>query len=107
MVLAYRSRRKKVKDIIADIPEKYRKCWGIETGYRNIGFMHAETRSMIPGVRQLLFLFSTAVANLWTLANYGAAGTKDGIITPTITIEFFKTRLLKKIGEVYKIVRDT
>lgn len=103
VVLAYRGVRRKVNDIIADIPEEYRKRWGIETGYRNIGFMRAKTRSMIPGVRQLLFLFSAAVANLWTLANYGAAGAKDGIITPTITIEFFKTHLLKKIGEIYKI----
>ena len=104
VVLAYRSRRKKVKDIIADIPEEYRKRWGIETGYRNIGFMRAKTRSMIPGVRQLLFLFSAAVCNLWMLANYVAAGVKDGIITPTITIEFFKTRLLQIISMIYKIV---
>ena len=104
VVLAYRSVRRNVNDVIADIPEEYRKRWGIETGYRNIGFMRAKTRSTIPGVRQLLFLFSAAVANLWTLANYVAAGAKDGIITPTITIEFFKTHLLKKIGEMYKIV---
>ena len=104
VVLAYRSRRKKVKDIIADIPEEYRKRWGIETGYRNIGFMRAKTRSMIPGVRQFLFLFSAAVANLWTLANYGAVGAKDGIVTPTITIEFFKEHLLQIISMIYKIV---
>ena len=94
VVLAYRSRRRRVKDVIDDIPEEYRKRWGIETGYCNIGFMRAKTRSMIPGVRQLLFLFSAAGANLWTLANYGVADAKDGIITPTITIEFFKTHPL-------------
>ena len=82
---------RRVKDIISDIPEEYRKRWGIETGYRNIGFMRAKTRSMIPGVRQLLFLFSAAVANLWTLANYVAAGAKDGIITPHKWIPHEKT----------------
>ena len=103
IVLAYRGCRRNMADIIADIPEEYRKRWGIETGYRNIGFMRAKTRSMIPGVRWLLFLFSAAVANFWTLANYVAADAKDGTITPTITIEFFKTHLVRQIiSVIYK-----
>ena len=103
IVLAYRGCRRRVKDIIADIPEEYRERWGIETGYRNIGFMRAKTRSMIPGARWLLFLFSAAVANFWTLANYATADTKDGIIAPTITIEFFKIHLLQQIIDmIYK-----
>lgn len=97
IVLAYHGCRRKVADIIAYVPEEYRKRWGIETGYRNIGFIRAKTRSMIPGVRWFLFLFSAAVANFWVLANYVSAGAKDGIITPTITIEFFKIHMLQHI----------
>ena len=100
IVLAYRGCRRNINDIISDIPEEYRKRWGIETGYHNIGFMRAKTRSMIPGVRWLLFLFSAAVANFCILTNYAAADAKDGIITPTITIEFFKTHLVRQIINV-------
>ena len=101
IVLAYRGCRRRIEDIIADIPEEYRSRWGIETGFRNIGFMRAKTRSMIPGVRWFLFMFSAALANFWMFANYAAASTQRGIITPTITIEFFKARLLQKLVSIF------
>ena len=101
IVLAYRGCRRHIEDIITDIPEEYRSRWGIETGYRNIGYMRAKTRSMIPGVRWFLFMFSAALANFWTFANYAAASTQSGIITPTITIEFFKAWLLQKAVSIF------
>ena len=101
IVLAYWRCRKRIEDIISSIPEEYRTRWGIETGYRNIRFMRAKTRSMIPGVRWFLFMFSAALANFWMFANYAAASTQRGIITPTIKIEFFKARLLQKIVSIF------
>ena len=67
-----------------------------------MGFMRAKTRSMIPGARRLLFLFSTDMANFWTMTNYVTAGAKDSIITLAITIEFFKRHLLQIIDMIYK-----
>ena len=101
IVLAYRGCRRRIEDIIADIPEEYRSRWGIETGFRNMGFMRAKTRSMIPGVRWFLFMFSAALANFWMFANYAAASTQRGIITTTITIELFKEYLLQKIVDIF------
>jgi IS4 transposase len=47
----------------------YRRRWGIETSYRQIGAFVPRTSSPTFSVRLFYFLFAVALYNLWVLAN--------------------------------------
>ena len=106
IVLAFSGNYVSAEDIIADIPEEYRKRWAIETGYRSIGNMRAKTRSMTPGVRMFLFMFSAMMANFWAISNWIVSPTKTGAISPAITISFFTKKMYKKINMVMTITHQ-
>lgn len=106
IVLAFSGNYESAEDIIADIPEEYRRRWAIETGYRNIGNMRAKTRSMAPGVRMFLFMFSATMANFWAISNWIVSPTKTGAIAPAITISLFNNEMYKKINKVMTIIHQ-
>lgn len=74
---------------------KYRKRWGIETGYRMIEDLRMKTRSKNPAARTLCFMASVLLFNQWVLINamdsFGEDGKWNGIIHTTLT---FKDSLL-------------
>ena len=45
-------------DTVRDIPDQYRKRWGIETGYRCAKEIRPRTNSISPSIRMLLFAVS-------------------------------------------------
>ena len=56
------------------LPEEYRKRWGIETGFRMQDVVEAKTTSINRTVRIVYTLLSTFVYNIWVLANVVFAG---------------------------------
>jgi hypothetical protein len=52
------------------IAKKYKKRWGIETGYRDIGDFQAKTHSLSDSVRLFLYLQAILLYNLWIQVNY-------------------------------------
>ncbi|XHH10039.1 MAG: transposase [Candidatus Bathyarchaeia archaeon] len=52
-----------------ELPEEYRKRWGIETGFRMHDAVEAKTTSTNRTVRVVYTLMSTFVYNVWVLAN--------------------------------------
>lgn len=76
---------------ISQIPEEYRKRWGIETGYACIGKFRPRTCSRNHSIRFLYFLYPLILFNAWIIANcmlrnnYSINNTN-----PIITIEILK-----------------
>jgi hypothetical protein len=52
-----------------EIPEEYRKRWGIETGFRVQDNVQAKTTSMNYTIRTVYLMLSIFLYNLWVLAN--------------------------------------
>ncbi|WP_328765699.1 transposase [Haloarcula rubra] len=71
----------------------FRRRWGIETSYRQIGDFLPRTSSPTFSVRLFYFLFAVALYNLWVLANVlvstGRKSTK-----PPISTRIFRTFVL-------------
>ena len=67
----------------------YRRRWGIETSYRQIGDFLPRTSSPTFSVRLFYFLFAVALYNLWVLVNLLIS---DGKIpeTPPISTRIFR-----------------
>lgn len=69
LVFATNVPRHRINAVLADVPELYRKRWGIENGYKSIERVRAPTASPNFGVRLMLFYLSVMLCNLWYLAN--------------------------------------
>jgi hypothetical protein len=73
----------------------FRRRWGIETSYRQIGDFLPRTSSPTFSVRLFYFLFAVALYNLWVLANVLLS---DGSIPrkPEISTRIFRALVLPK-----------
>ena len=71
----------------------FRRCWGIETSYRQIGDFLPRTSSPMFSVRLFYFLFAVSLYNLWVLANVLLSG---GTIPkkPPVSTRIFRTFVL-------------
>jgi hypothetical protein len=71
----------------------FRRRWGIETSYRQIGDFLPRTSSPTFSVRLFYFLFAVSLYNLWVLANVLLAG---GMIPkkPPLSTRIFRTFVL-------------
>ncbi len=67
----------------------FRRRWGIETSYRQIGDFLPRTSSPTFSVRLFYFLFAVSLYNLWVLANVLAAP-RTGPQTPQISTRIFR-----------------
>jgi len=62
------------RDDILELPEEYRKRWGIETGYRDAKRAMPRTCSRKDHVRLILFYLSLAASNIWMIVRAGGRG---------------------------------
>ncbi len=51
-----------------ELPEEYRKRWGIETGYRDVKRAMPRTCSRNDAIRLILFYLSLGMSNIWMIA---------------------------------------
>ncbi len=58
----------------ADVPDEYRKRWGIETGYRDAEKARPRTTSPDASVRTFLFFMALVMYNLWMMSVEWSAG---------------------------------
>jgi hypothetical protein len=75
----------------------FRRRWGIETSYRQIGDFLPRTSSPTFSVRLFYFLFAVALYNLWVLANTLVAGEMHPE-TPPISTRIFRRLVLTDYG---------
>ncbi|MBS7615119.1 transposase [Candidatus Bathyarchaeota archaeon] len=64
---------KKALKAWSQLPEDYRKRWGIETGFRVGKSFRAKTTSRNETVREIYHQYAIVLENLWTLHNMGEA----------------------------------
>jgi len=69
MVFATNIARQDLFQNILQIPEEYRKRWGIETGYACVEKFRPRTCSTNPSVRFLYFFYPLILFNAWVIAN--------------------------------------
>jgi len=75
----------------------FRRRWGIETSYRQIGDFLPRTSSPTFSVRLFYFLFAVALYNLWVLANTLVAG-RSRPEKPRISTRIFRRLILTDYG---------
>jgi len=68
----------------------FRRRWGIETSYRQIGDFLPRTSSPTFSVRLFYFLFAVSLYNLWVLANV-LVSVETVSETPQISTRIFRT----------------
>lgn len=61
--------RHRIAAVLGDVPETYKKRWGIENGYKAMERIRPLTCSRDFGVRLLLFYLAVMGCNFWYLAN--------------------------------------
>ncbi|MDL0124171.1 transposase [Halobacterium salinarum] len=71
----------------------FRRRWGIETSYRQIGDFLPRTSSPTFSVRLFYFLFAVALYNLWVLANVLVSGGSI-LRKPQISTRIFRTLVI-------------
>ena len=59
-----------------ELPEEYRKRWGIETGYRDSKRVTPRTVSRNDAIRLALFYLSLIITNIWQFARVESNGIK-------------------------------
>jgi len=62
------------RDDILELPEEYRRRWGIETGYRDAKRAMPRTCSRKDHVRLILFYLSLVASNIWMIVRAGGRG---------------------------------
>jgi hypothetical protein len=76
------------------LPDDYRRRWGIETGYSNLGRLRAKTTSKNHALRLLYFYYALILYNAWLLANLIIARKFSKIPKgPMIQMQVLKTTL--------------
>jgi putative transposase len=78
-----------------EIPEEYRKRWGVETGFRVQNTIKAKTTSTNYTIRLLYHMLSTILYNIWMLAN----------ITLMLQLKRELTKPLIKLTQMTRIFR--
>jgi len=69
----------------------YKKRWGIETGYRDIGAFEAQTHSLHDATRLFLYIQAIILFDLWIQINLEFKDDPDGI--PKSTIKFIMEQM--------------
>jgi len=62
------------RDDILELPEEYRRRWGIETGYRDAKRAMPRTCSRKDHVRLIFFYLSLVASNIWMIVRAGGRG---------------------------------
>ena len=75
----------------------FRRRWGIETSYRQIGDFLPRTSSPTFSVRLFYFLFAVALYNLWVLANALVAD-QGQVGKPLISTRIFRQLVVTDYG---------
>ncbi len=60
------------REDLLELPEEYRKRWGIETGYRDAKRSKPLTCSRNDSIRLMLFYLALAMSNIWMIARFGS-----------------------------------
>lgn len=89
LVFATNLPRKKIFWNILQIPEEYRKRWGIETGYACVERFRPRTTSKNHSVRFMYFFYPLILFNVWIIANRTLAG-NNFCCKPIVTIPLLK-----------------
>ena len=74
---------------ISQIPEEYRKRWGIETGCACVGRFRPRTTSKSHSMRFICFFYPLILFNVWIIVNRMLAG-NNSCCKPTVTIHLLK-----------------
>lgn len=91
LVFATNITRAEISKDILQIPQEYRRRWGIETGYACVGKFRPRTCSVNPSVRFLYFFYPLILFNAWIIANVMLRNNCSVNHTnPIITIEILK-----------------
>ncbi len=107
VVFATNIARQKISHNIWQIPEEYRRRWGIETGYACVEKFRPRTCSINPSVRFLYFFYPLILFNAWIIANCMLR--KDCSIShtnPIITIEILKCIFEIIIVNLFKEIKS-
>lgn len=73
-IQAFATNKKKLtKKFVRELPDYYRKRWGIETGYRVKKNIRGKTTSQEYVIRYFYFALSVLLQNIWVLANLTTA----------------------------------
>ena len=85
------------------LPEEYRKRWGIETGFRVQDNVQAKTTSKSFTVRVVYIMLSTFLYNIWVLANAALIKTlREDFKKPKIKLSQLAHYFRRKIEQPYK-----
>lgn len=91
LVFATNISRQEISKDILQIPQEYRRRWGIETGYACVEKFRPRTCSVNPTVRFLYFFYPLILYNAWIIANVVLRNNYSVNHTnPIITIEILK-----------------
>ena len=91
LVFATNIKRAEISQDIWQIPDQYRRRWGIETGYACVGKFRPRTCSVNPSVRFLYFFYPLILFNAWIIANCTLRNICSiNHTNPIITIEILK-----------------
>lgn len=95
----YPEENKALKQFVLQIALSYKKRWGIEVGYRDIGDFEAKTHSLYDSTRLFLYIQAILLYNLWIQINLEFKDDpdrnkyfRDGI--PKSTIKFIMEQVL-------------
>ncbi len=95
----YPEENKALKQFVLQIALSYKKRWGIEVGYRDIGDFEAKTHSLYDSTRLFLYIQAIFLYNLWIQINLEFKDDpdrnkyfRDGI--PKSTIKFIMEQVL-------------
>ena len=95
--------RHRIQAVLGDIPETYRKRWGIENGYKAMERIRPLTCSRDFGVRLLLFYLAVMGCNFWYLANATAKKRAERAGMPPEEVAKIHTVLKKFMKLVVKV----
>jgi len=62
------------RDDLLELPEEYRRRWGIETGYRDAKRVMPRTCSRNAAIRLIMSCLSLAASNIWMIVRAGGWG---------------------------------
>ena len=107
LVFATNIARRNISQDIWQIPEEYRRRWGIETGYACVEKFRPRTCSVNPSVRFLYFFYPLILFNAWVIAN--CILRNDCCVNntnPIITIEILKCIFEIIIVDFFKRIKS-
>ena len=79
---------------LMELPEEYRKRWGIETGYKDAKRIMPRTTSRNDAIRLVLFFLSLVMSNIWMYARANSPDTVKFVVLLARMIKYVTDEIL-------------